>query len=388
MGHDIKTLLDSVCGKIHKHLDITNIHNARRRHADVLTGRETDYLPLSFAAPAPDTGDLPDFDWKQQFNDPAKSLYMQLKDNVLPQILVKADNVPWVRADTGVINPATIFGVDYDVPKHTKPVVTKPLTKDQLREFSIPADISQAGIMPRVREHMEHHLNILRDCGLSDAISVCHCDQQGPFDIATQVYGHDILIDFYESPDFVHELMSKCTKVYVAVTKLCKRINGENSGSGNAVGVWMDKGAVRMCADSEILVSAEIHKEFMAPYNQQAFSEVGPGWLHYCGGVKGFKRAEGLHLHQNYAAIEGLKGLNYSTAGDTLAAMREIKKLGVVNIAGLPRNDGEELETYLGRYLSVYDTRTGAMFCGPDFRSDDETFRAMEIWHKLQDCKY
>ncbi len=386
MSEDVNSLLDRVCDMASERLDADRIAAARRRHADMMAWRVSDYVPMIFGRPVSRAAELPSFDWREQFYDPAKSLYMQLKDHVLRQVAADADNVPGVRADTGVINGMSVFGAGYDVPEHTKPVINEYVPKEALAAFEVPDDVADLGTMPRVREHMTHHLDVLREHGLGEWVRVFHCDQQGPFDIAAQSRGHDLFIDLYEDPDFVHDLLGKATQVYIAVSKLCKSINGEPLDGGLACDYWIENGGVRMCGDSDILVGAAQFEEMIRPYMQQAFEAFGGGWYHYCGGVRGFKRAEGLHLHEPCARIEGLRGINWTTAGDWLGEMRKLKDLGLVHLGGLPREPGESLFDYLRRALSPYDDRRGTIFW-PELR-DGEYETARETWQQVQDERF
>jgi len=383
---DANALLDRICEMVAARIDPRRVADARRRQADMFAWRESDYIPITFGREVEEAKDLPSFDWREQFYDPAKSLYMQMK-GVLSSAVSEADNVPGVRADTGVVNCMSIFGAGFDVPAHTKPVVNRPVPKERLAEFEVPEDISALGVMPRMVEHMEHHLAVLRRWGLAELVSVHHCDQQGPFDIAAGARGHEIFVDLYEDPDFVHALMDKCVDVYVKVSRLCKRINGEPLDGGNASGVWLTNGGVRMCGDSDILIGAEMHRQFVAPYEQKALAPFGGGWMHYCGGARGYRRPEGLHLHEVYAGIEGLRGLNWTTAGDWLAELRRLRGLGLVHFGTCDRETGEALEDWFRRVLGAYDRRRGLVFQALGF-ADGEADRAAEAWRRAQDERF
>ena len=117
---------------------------------------------------------------------------------------------------------------------------------------------------------------------------------------------------------------------------------------------------------------------------ERAFREMGGGWFHYCGGVPGFKRQEGLHLHEVYAGVEGLRGLNWTTAGDWLGEMRRLRDLGLCHVGTLHRDGGETLEDYFRRALSIYPESTGLIFDGPQLR-DGEADRAVDTWREVQD---
>ena len=387
MARTAKTLLKRMFDLVHRFADAGRIEAAKRRQADMLAMRPSDYIPMIFTRDVPEMQGLPSFDWAEQFHDPAKSLYMQLKDDVLPRLAAGGDVVPCVRADTGVINCMTVFGARFDVPGHTKPVITQYVPKEALVEWQPPSDIHRLGVLPKMIEHMEHHVAALKRHGLWDLVRLVHSDQQGPFDIAAQVRGHDIFLDFYEDPSFVHKHMQDCTYVYIEVSRLCKRYDPSPMGGGAGGGYWMDNGTVRMCGDSDILISADLHRKFVAPYHQQALKAMGGGWFHYCGGMPGFNRREGLHLHEVYAGIECLRGLNWTTAGDWPAEMRRLRQLGLCHLGALPRKDAEPLADYFRRILSVYPERTGLVLDGPDIMPD-EADAALGLWRKIQDKAY
>jgi len=384
-----------MCELMRKHTHADRIKTARCRQAGVLAGEEIDYLPIDFAdrsqarlsqADRERLAAVPHHDWAQQWHDPAKSLVEQLKGELV-RSLSGSDGVPGVRADMGVINCMTVFGAEFVVPAHTKPVINKYVPKDTLREFDVPDDISELGIMPRMVEHMQHHQGVLREAGLGETVSVFHCDQQGPFDVAAQARGHEIFVDLYDDPAFVHVLMDKCTDVYVKVSRLCKQVNGEPLDGGNAVHVWMKNGGVRMCGDSDILVLPEHYREFVLPYQARAFAAFGGGWLHYCGGWPGTGRSEGTHLHESYAQVEGLRGINWTTRNDWVAEMRKLRELGPVFIGGLMREPDESLESYFRRALSAYDRKAGLLFTSMHGTPDDPDL-IMETWHRLQDERF
>ena len=383
MTLDSKTLLKQVLDVVAGLVDADRIALAKRRQADALGWRAGDYLPLLFGASAPGLGDLPDFDWAEQFADPAASLYMQMRD-VASGVVSGSDYVPSVRADTGVINGPTVFGAPYGVPAHTKPVCTGRVAKEALAEFEVPADISDLGVLPIMVGHTEHHRAALAEAGLSDAVGVRHCDTQGPFDIAAQARGHDaIFLDMYTDTAFVHSLMTQSVDVYIKLNILSKTLAGGQLECGLANAFWMDPGSVRLCDDSGILVSPELFAEFCAPYMADGLEPFGGGWVHYCGGVPGGGRPEGLHLHEIYCGVEGVRGLNFTTGGDWPAEVRKVIERKVTYIGGMPRGKDEPLGDYFRRSLGVCEPRLGML--GSLAVRPDEIDSAMDVWHAAQD---
>ena len=73
MNHDANELLELICDRIRAVIDPGRVAVARRRQAEVMAGREPDYLTLDYVrsgALGPED-DWPDFDWAEQWHDPA-----------------------------------------------------------------------------------------------------------------------------------------------------------------------------------------------------------------------------------------------------------------------------------------------------------------------------
>jgi len=379
---DAKSLLKQTLELADDLLDADRVAQAKRRQADMFAWRESDFVPIIFGLRVQSLEGLPDFDWTEQFFDPAASLYMQMKD-VVRLAAGGSDYVPTVRADTGVINGPSVLGAGYDVPAHTKPVVNRRVDKGKLAAFQVPDDIRGLGVIPRMIEHTQHHLAVLAEAGLDDRVGIRHCDTQGPFDIAAQAYGHDeIFLDFYRDADFVWDLMSKCTDIYVKLARLCKELVGHPPDNGYANEYWMDRGSVRVCDDSGILVSAEQFAEHLAPHVAEALAPFGGGWIHYCGGVPDGNRPEGLHLHEVYCSIPGMRGLQFTTGADWPAEIRRVIDRKVVYLGGLPRGRDEPLEEYFRRALSLCPGRRGMIFSA-DVRTE-EAPSAVGSWRRVQ----
>jgi hypothetical protein len=238
-------------------------------------------------------------------------------------------------------------------------------------------------------EHTQHHLAALKAAGLYGRIGIHHCDLQGPFDIAAQARGHDeIFLDLYIDTDFVHELMAKCTEIFIRMATLCKTLVGDAMGSGLANDYWMEPGSVRLCDDSGILVSPNLYREHLAAYIGKAMAPFGGGWIHYCGGVPNGNRPEGLHLHESYFSQSQVRALQFTTAGDLEREVRRLREHKVVWLAvawydSLTRDGAQTSETLFRRLIALCDVRRGMIVTAPV--EPTELAGAMELWHCLQD---
>ncbi len=379
---DVKEAVKKVCTLAKQHVTRGQVERARERQGAVLAWREPDYLPLLMTADLPELHDLPTYNWAEQFHDPAKSFVMQMRA-VVNAAAARADCLPCLRADTGVINGPSIFGVECIAPEHTKPVVSKPQDKRILKRFRVPEDIADMGIMMQLIQHTQHHLCTLEDYGLSELVDVHHCDTQGPFDIAHQVRGPDIFTDIYDDPDFFHHLMNEATRCFIQLSKFSKGMAGEGNW-GNASGYWMESGGIRICEDSAILLSAECYVEHIRRYNEQALNEFEGGWIHYCGSVPGTGRPGGEHLHDIYIELSNLRGLNFTTSGDLDAEIRKLVNHDVAYIGSYPRDDGESLDDYFRRLLRLLPQRTGLLLQSPPIKPNERD-AAYDTWYKIQD---
>lgn len=379
---DVKEAVARVCELVRKHAGYGLTERAKERQGAALAWRTPDYLPLMMSGHEPAVAELPSYDWAQQYADPAKSFVMQMK-SVAHAAEGGGDIVPGIRCDTGVVNAPSVFGVEFVVPEHTKPVVSKHCSKDDLQSFETPDNIAELGNLPTIREHTQHHLAALEENGLGELVNVYHCDTQGPFDIAHQARGSDIFIDIYEDPDFFHHLMKQATKVFILLSRFSKGMVDEGNW-GNASGYWMLDGGIRMCEDSSILVSQACYNEHIRPYNEEALEEFGGGWIHYCGSVPGTGRPGGEHLHDVYAKTKNLRGLNFTTSGDLDAEIRKLVDNQVAFIGNYPRQDGESLDSYFRRVLELLPSRTGLLLCAPSIKKE-EAMSAFDTWYKIQD---
>ena len=379
---DLKEATKILCELAQKHINPEKIKKTRERHAAMFDWKDADYIPLPIGADAPaELEGIPSFPYLEHFHDPEKYFVTHMKA-VVSGAVDPGDRLLTVKAAQGELSVPSIFGIEYTVMEYSKACVTRRLFKEEVRDFEVPDDISCLGLMPKVVENSQYHMELLKEYGLEQWVSLNHCDKQGPYDIAFLIRGESLFIDMYEDPEFVHELMNKCTDAYIKASLLCRKLDGD-SPFGNASGNWMSKGAVRACDDSCVLISKEIFDEFSKPYLAKAFAELGGGWVHYCGGDKNHGKMEGIHHHDSYCDIPDLHGLNFSTGYDLDYEIKKLISNKVNFIGGIQRIENEPLDVYFRRALSYCSGRQG-LFLGLEINPDERS-SAMSLWHRLQD---
>ena len=139
-------------------------------------------------------------------------------------------------------------------------------------------------------------------------ISFFEADQQGPFSVASQVWGiEDFLLATYDSPDEVKHLLGLCTDAIVEYIGLMT-----GAVQGDIIPLHChpytffpkDKGWA-ISEDLAVVVSPAIVEEFMNPSIERLAREYGGIILHSCGSF--------INVIPALNRINGLIGLNFSS---------------------------------------------------------------------------
>jgi hypothetical protein len=85
-------------------------------------------------------------------------------------------------------------------------------------------------------------------------------------------------------------------------------------------------GSCRMSEDNLISISEEMYREFLQPYNEMIFREVGGGLIHWCG--------DGWSNYKSVLSTQALTGVHNSSMGDFELILRQIGELDRVNTEG------------------------------------------------------
>lgn len=131
---------------------------------------------------------------------------------------------------------------------------------------------------------------------------IFHPDLQGPFDICEVVWGSDIFISLYDTPELVHRFMELITDTYISFIdewfKLIPPRGDFNSHYG-----WIHPGKIRLSLDSCMNLSPDNYLEFVKKYDAALLNRYG-GIVHSCGKVD--------HFVPLLADIQGYHAFNLS----------------------------------------------------------------------------
>ncbi len=237
---------------------------------------------------------------------------------------------PWYG--TGVVPSA--MGCRILFQRGEEPAVEGPFIDD-------PADVARLelphpqrdGLMPRVLACIDHFR-------AHSALPISFTDSQGPLNIALNLVSLERLcIWMFERPTVVHDLMDLCTTAlieWIRVQKERARTPLDRGAFPHMIAIPPGFGGVWLSDDDSTVLSPELYREFVVPYNGRVFEVFGGGTLHYCGNAR--------HQLQNYLATPGLVGLNawcMGEFGQIFEAQRIIGDRAVIMVCDYTPTDVE-----------------------------------------------
>jgi hypothetical protein len=217
-------------------------------------------------------------------------------------------------------------------------------------------------------------------------------DNQGVFDLSHIVVGTDFFYGLADDPDAVRAAQENSLSLYLAGTKLFKRLAREEAGSmlhghGMPSGVWFPDIGARISEDSCTLVSPDAIREFCVPYLERAAEPFGGLFLHFCGRHEEFLR---LSCGSPWARVLNL-GNPESYDLDEVFGL--CGKSGTVYFGHIDPAPEEDDDAYLDRVAGLAGRHeAGLILVAPPVReaeseevSADRCRRLRERWHRLTD---
>ena len=296
---DPPAVLDSILDWLEERLDLEHVARAEERQRRALSWDPIDHPPVTIAAPASQR--FPYYPYSQAFRDPVKMLVNELVDasaglapmpSVVNSVLLKDDFALQIRANYGNGLIASLFGAEVcqveDNFPWTAPVGPEHATAWLAR--GLPE--LETGIYPRVTDTMAYYREALAPYpSCSAAIHITQPDLQGPFDIAMQLWGGEILTALYDGPELVREFMDMVSESYIRVCRAINLLTTQSAGDGFICLHWsMCKGGCLIKDDSSTLLSARMYADFVQPANEKVLVGLGGGGIHWCGSGDQWRR--------------------------------------------------------------------------------------------------
>jgi uroporphyrinogen-III decarboxylase len=234
--------------------------------------------------------------YRRQVEQFTNHFSLPIEDNYVPYLM------PWYG--TGVT--ASAFGVEINfLPKMDPTTEGIGLLENvnDIEKLEIP-DFSKAGLMPKIIETIRYFQE-------NSTIPVTFTDNHGPLTLAVQIVGYEKLFFWmHDYPEKVHHLMDLLSETVIGWVNYQKNILGEplNHCFGNQ-GVYVPEGVgVWFSDDDAVIISSNLYKEFVVPYNEKILKYFDGGIIHYCG--------NGNQHIDNFLSMKYLRGINNFALGE------------------------------------------------------------------------
>lgn len=318
-------------------------------------------------------GDLADEIPADYYTNPAAALDCQLakigrhfenlpNDSYIPFLH------PWYG--TGVL--ASAFGVKLICNPKTDPAVDAPTISHPEEIDTLPIPVpGESGTMPLVVDMIDHFK------AHSD-LPVGFTDCQGPMATALQIIGYDNFCYWIQDdPDRIHKLMNRVTEALIAWVKFQKARAGQSLAGGSyplSIKLPDGYGGVWISDDDSVIMSADIYREFIRPYNERVLAAFGGGCIHYCG--------NSTQNIENYCQTKGVTAINNFTLDNFEAAAkvrRALREKGIVYMACDFTPADQRLEAYYRELVKAMDGPEGlilASYIAPAIALDKGKYMA------------
>jgi len=255
---------------------------------------------------------------------------------------------PWFG--TGVL--ASGFGTQIIFNYKSDPAVdiSNIQTIEEVKKLE-PPNPETDGIMPKV-------INAIKYYKENSDLVIGVTDCQGPLTTALSIVGYDKFCYWmYDYPKEIHELMEKVTDALISWVKFQKKLIGvpmETEAYPLGVRIPDGYGGAWLSDDDAVIMSADLYKEFVVPYNGKFLQAFGGGCIHYCGTAT-------QHI-ENYCSTKGLtcvNNLNLDDLGEAAKMKEALAEKGISYMACDFIPNDARLETYYRDLFAAMGSQEG-----------------------------
>lgn len=310
--------LDKLLQLIAEHVDAAHCRGVDERYRAALRCQPVDHTPLVVVAAYTTQIALGEpwdefevYPYSQAFDDPVAMMQNMLLDRVVPGIVLKDDSPLSIRNDHGTVQIASLLGARWQMHEDNYPWVQPLRDTAQLEQFAHDGsaiDLEHGGIIERSNATLELYRSKLAQFSPCDElIQISMPDLQGPIDVAEQLRGSDLFMDFYEAPQLVEALLTRLTDTIINVAAHFREYSSDRlEPAATTQHGYVIPGRLLIRNDSAILVSASMYKQQIRPHDERLLNAMGTGSIHFCG--------NGEHLVDSMLRIEPLGGLDFGQA--------------------------------------------------------------------------
>ena len=197
----------------------------------------------------------------------------------------------------------------------------------------------------------------------------------GVQNVALDLRGQQIFLDYYDNPELVHHLFSIIAAAIVSVADYVRERTGTSSISLNRIVARVDPRLNLHCNCSVQMISRATYETFLLPYEQWLAERLQPYGIHHCG--------DNLeHVVAAYAQVPGLSFVDVGWGSDVAACRRALPDAVLslrLNPARLRTQTQDQVRADVTRLLTEAGPldRTAVCCVGMDASIPDENVRAI-----------
>jgi len=255
------------------------------------------------------------------------------------QLANDAGGLMMVRANYGTAIMPTLFGAELFVMDESYDTLQgcRPLNAEAMQGLvakGIPE--MQAGLGAAVFAAGRRFATIAAQYPkIGKYVHIYHPDLQGPMDVCEMLWGSELFVDLIDRPELVHRVLELLTDTYLRFMRQWDDVVGTNGRNWATHWNMMHAGKIMIRTDSGVNLSPEMYEEFIRPYDQRLFNELGGGVVHFCG--------RGSHYIASTCSMDGLYAINLSQPhlNDMETIYRNTVDKGI-KLIGFSRQHAEE----------------------------------------------
>ena len=283
---DLQHLLDY----IEERIDLDHCAEVDDRYKRALSFEPIDKPPLVISCDEP-VSDFTPFPYSEAFYDPAKMMFNQLLERVALGVILRDDSPLAIRSDHGIIQVGSLLGAKWQLTEDNYPWVEHLESREQLELIAsgqTPIDLEAGGIVGPSIQTLQFYHQVLAEYPLCrKAIQISMPDLQGPMDTAHLLWGNDIFYAFYDEQELLSAVLDSVVSAMLALEKKYRPLTRDHMDPfGTTQHTYVVPGRLLIRDDTSIMVSSEIYKNFVRPYNSHILKEVGKGSIHLCGNAE------------------------------------------------------------------------------------------------------
>jgi len=271
-------------------LSYENAFRIENLHKSSLNWREIPRLPVIAVYPYPEDKIFTPFPYSQIFDNPEIMLFNQLVDSSRGSIYLNqqiGDDLPLtIRPEYGCVLIASIFGAKVEQVEKNPPWIghgDTNISYDQIIQTE--SSDFEKGIVPDVVGCYKFYIDILKEYpNILKTVNIILPDMQGPFANLELIRGVEIFTDVYSQKDSFLKAMAKLTEIQIKLAKYFDQFVSEKVDGYSHQHSFLIKGGILIRDDTSIMVSPEMYREMIAPFDEQILQACGGG-IHSCGNL-------------------------------------------------------------------------------------------------------